>query len=90
LNLVEQICAVPGNEAAPEMLDMLPQDLRPIELRRCSGAHRTPLAFFAASDPGSTAAFLAPAPVGLSAEFNNTEADMDNLQCHTSKKAALA
>jgi hypothetical protein len=33
LNLVEQICAVPGNEAAPEVLGMLPQDLNPIELR---------------------------------------------------------
>ena len=33
LNLVEQIGAVPGNEAAPEVLGMLPQDLNPIELR---------------------------------------------------------
>jgi hypothetical protein len=28
LCLVEQICAVPGNEATPEMLGMLPQDLK--------------------------------------------------------------
>jgi len=33
LNLVEQICAVLGNEAALEVLGMLPQDLNPIELR---------------------------------------------------------
>jgi hypothetical protein len=36
LNLVEQICAVSDNEAAPEMLGMLPQDLNPIEFRTVS------------------------------------------------------
>jgi hypothetical protein len=33
LNLVEQICAIPGCEAAPEVLGVFPQDFDAIELR---------------------------------------------------------